>query len=259
MAFLGIAILSVATSLQSYAQSAASPDSNAQASARKWHFLLEPYLMLPNINGTVGSGTLPEAGIDENPGDIFNHLQIGAMAYAEVYSDRWVISSDLTYMKLGQDIVPSKVISSGHADLKQLAWELAVMKRLKPWLSLGLAGQLNSMTTDLDITGLATGVPVTSNRSFTKTWVDPSIVAAVKLPLSRKFTLRTRGNIGGFGIGSKIFWQLQVYADYHIGRLCQVSAGYRVIKVDYEKGSGDDYFLYNVTTFGPVLRFGFNL
>jgi hypothetical protein len=28
--------------------------------------------------------------------------------------------------------------------------------------------------------------------------------------------------------------------------------------VDYEKGSGQDRFLYDINTFGPVVRLGFN-
>jgi hypothetical protein len=31
-----------------------------------------------------------------------------------------------------------------------------------------------------------------------------------------------------------------------------------VIYIDYETGSGDDRFVYDMTTFGPVLRFGFD-
>jgi len=33
---------------------------------------------------------------------------------------------------------------------------------------------------------------------------------------------------------------------------------YRVIAVNYENGSGQDRFLFNMTTFEAVLRFGFN-
>jgi hypothetical protein len=224
----------------------------------QWHGLLEPYMMFPNMNGNIGLGSLPATNIDENPSDIFSHFQVGAMVYGEAYNDKWVISSDLTYMSLGQDVASTNVILLGHAGVKQWGWELAALRRLKPWLSAGIAGQLNSIKSDLDLTiNEATG-PAPRSNSFSKTWVDPSFVVAMKLPLAGKWDLRARGNIGGFGIGSKIYWQLQAYVDYHIARLFQLSAGYRAIKADYEKGSGSDYFLYNMTTFGPVLRFGFN-
>jgi len=33
--------------------------------------------------------------------------------------------------------------------------------------------------------------------------------------------------------------------------------GYRVIDIDYAHGSGADRFVYDMSTFGPQLRFGF--
>ena len=86
--------------------------------------------------------------------------------------------------------------------------------------------------------------------------MDPTIIARVKLPLKGKFSAQFRGNIGGFGIGSKLSWQLQAYAGYRFSQLFELQLGYRVIGLDYEKGSGEDRFLYDVDTFGPVLRFG---
>jgi len=38
-----------------------------------------------------------------------------------------------------------------------------------------------------------------------------------------------------------------------------LSTGYRFISVDYEKGSGSDRFLYDMDTFGLIVRFGFYL
>jgi len=55
----------------------------------KWHYVVEPYVMFPNMNGTVGVGNLPNADVDENPGDIFSHLQFGAMLYLEAHNDHW--------------------------------------------------------------------------------------------------------------------------------------------------------------------------
>jgi hypothetical protein len=236
---------------------AAQPTPDTPAGKSKWHCLLEPYMMFPNMNGTVGIGNLPESHLDENPGDIFSHFQFGAMLYAEAYNDKWLVSSDFTYMSLGQDIT-GKLIAFGHIDIKQLGWELAILKRIKPWLSLGLAGQLNNIKSDIDVAINTSTTPTTKSSSFSKTWVDPSVVAAIKMPLASKWSLRFRGNIGGFGIASKIYWQTQLYVDYHVSKNFQLSAGYRAIKVDYEKGSDADKFLYNVTTFGPIIRFGFN-
>jgi hypothetical protein len=51
---------------------------------------------------------------------------------------------------------------------------------------------------------------------------------------------------------------MQGYAGNRFSKLFQIQGGYRIISLDYEKGSGADYFLYDIETFGPIVRFGFN-
>ena len=224
-----------------------------------WHFLLEPYLMFPNMHGTTGLGGLPNAEVDEDPGDIFKNLQFGAMLYAEAHKGFWTISSDLTYMKLKSDVNIKNGIVSGTAEIKQLAWELAGMRQLAPWFELGLAFQLNNIKSDVDLIINTSGGQQERVSHVDETWVDPSVLTRVKFDLSKKWFFQFRGNIGGGGIGSDLYWQLQSYFGYRFSKLFQLSVGYRVIYIDYETGSGDDRFVYDMTTFGPVIRFGFNL
>ena len=225
----------------------------------KWHFLLEPYVMFPNMNGTAGLGGLPNAPVDENPGDIFNNLQFGAMLYAEAKKGFWTFSSDLTYMHLKSEAVIGDAFGTGTVDIKQLAWELAGIRQLAPWFELGLAFQLNHIKSNVDLFINTSGGVEERASKIDESWVDPSVLTRVKFDLSKKWFFQFRGNIGGGGIGSDLYWQLQSYFGYRFSKLFQLSAGYRVIYIDYETGSGNDRFVYNMTTFGPVLRFGFNL
>jgi hypothetical protein len=225
----------------------------------KWHFFLEPYIMFPNMNGTTGLGDLPNAQVDESAGDIFNNLQFGAMLYAEAVKGFWTFSSDLTYMNLKSDVNINNGIVSGTAQMKQVAWELAGMRSLAPWFELGLAFQLNNIKSDVDLFINTSGGVEERTSKIDETWVDPSILVRVKTDLSKKWFFQFRGNIGGGGIGSDLYWQLQSYFGYRFSKLFQLSAGYRVIYIDYETGSGNDRFVYDMKTFGPVIRFGFNL
>ena len=74
----------------------------------------------------------------------------------------------------------------------------------------------------------------------------------------KKFIYEFRGEIGGFGIGSDLAWQLHAIGGFRVSKLFQVAAGYRAISIDYTSGSGQDTFKYDIVTFGPELRFGFN-
>jgi len=225
----------------------------------KWNFLLEPYMMFPGMSGTAGVATLPDADIDADAGDVFSKLRMGAMLYFEAAKDRWAFSSDILYMKLGQDATPGKLINSGEVTVKQFAWELAGLRRLLPWLEAGVGLRLNSLSNELDlVTNNVGGGTTAKNKSLTQTWVDPIIIARIKNSAGKKFIYRFRGDIGGFGVGADLAWQLQAYAGYQFSKLFQVTGGYRIISIDYNKGSEEDRFLYDVNTFGPVIRFGFN-
>ena len=72
----------------------------------KWHFLAEPYLMFPYMDGETGIGNHLILPVEASPGDIFSKLQMGAMLYIEAETDRWAITSDLVYISLNQELTP---------------------------------------------------------------------------------------------------------------------------------------------------------
>jgi hypothetical protein len=233
-------------------------DSIVPAKKNKWHFLIEPYLMFPNMNGTAGIGNLPDASFNSDPGDIFSHLQIGGMLYFEAHNNNWAITTDLLYMKLTQDVPANQVIISGNAKVSEFLWELTGFYKIVSWFEVGAGARLYSIHPEMEMnykTGLKSDT--TRSESLTKTWVDPIIATRFKFFTKTKWIAEVRGDIGGFGIGSKFAWQVQADAGYKFVKWFQATIGYRYIDVNYEKGSGSDRFLYDVATFGPTLRFGF--
>lgn len=225
-----------------------------------WNFLIEPYIMFPNMSGDVGLANLPDVTIDADPSDIFSNLKMGAMLYLEASNEKWNINSDLLYMDLSQGVESGVVINNGEVSAKQLGWEVAGLYKVKPYLEVGVGGLLNSIKSDVNINLNQIGGG-TNNRykALTETWFDPMIVAVFKSVPGKKFIYTIRGEIGGFGVGSDLAWQVQAYAGYRFSKLFQLTGGYRAIGLDYENGSGRDRFVYNVVTYGPVVRFGFNL
>jgi hypothetical protein len=227
----------------------------------QWHFLMEPYLMLPNMSGTVGLGELPDANVEAGAEDVFNHLQFGAMLFVEAQHDHWSIGSDLLYMHLNQEASPDNtVIQSGEVDMKQLGWELSGLYTLLPWLDAGIGARLNNLqgAVDLQVNTLPPGTVVTMSKEVAQTWVDPIIIVRLKNTGDSKIITQLRGDIGGFGIGSEFAWQVQANIGYRFTKLFQTTFGYRYLHMKYENGSGDERFLYDMDTFGPVVRFGFN-
>jgi hypothetical protein len=69
--------------------------------------------------------------------------------------------------------------------------------------------------------------------------------------------LRLYTEVGGFGAGSELTWQ--VFPDLSVNLTQKVSLdfGYRWLDPDYATGEGSDQFRYDVLTQGPVIGFGF--
>jgi hypothetical protein len=226
-----------------------------------WNFLAEPYMMFPNMSGDVGIGNLPDVSFNADPSEILGNLHIGAMLYIEAVKGKWNVNTDLLYMNLSEGIDPSALVSTGEVSAKQLGWETAGLYSVRPCLQVGVGILLNSIESDVNINrNLIGGGTTNVSASLSETWFDAMIIASFINKPGAKFIYKVRGEIGGFGISgdSNFAWQVQGYAGYRFSELFQLSAGYRVIGLDYATGSGSDRFLYNVDTYGGVLRFGFN-
>lgn len=222
-----------------------------------WHYLIEPYILFPNMQGQTGIGALPPVDVDEDPSDIFDNLQFGAMLYAEVHNDRWAFTSDVLYMKLESEVLQDASIADGKVELSQLGWELAFLARLSPWIEVGAGAVYMKIDAELELT-LDTPLGLI-NRSgdLDRDWVDPIVLVRATVPLGERWFLLGRANIGGFGVSSDSVWQLQGDVGYRFSDRVLMTVGYRALGYDYDRGSGTERFVYDMTTFGPMLRLGF--
>lgn len=237
------------------------PRLSAQSSApeKKWYFLTDVYLMFPYLDGETGIGESLILPVDASPGDIFSKLKMGAMLYLEANTDKWAITSDLVYMNLKQEVTPGTIVNSGNVTAKQLIWEAAGLYHITPFLEAGVGGRLNYLETGIDVRRnvIPSGTEeVTGQES--KTWYDPVVIARLTADIHDKWLFQFRGDIGGFGIGSDLTWQLHATAGYRFTKLFQMSLGYRILSTDYRTGEEPKEFLFDVYEFGPEIRFGFN-
>jgi hypothetical protein len=209
--------------------------------------------------GQTGISGLPLVDIDASTGDIFGSLKMGAMLNMEATKGKWTIASDFLFMNLEQDLKSSTLISGGEVNAKQLGWELAGLRRINNWFEVGAAALLNSLEVEMDIERLtAGGETLKQTGSQSKTWVDPMLIARLATNPAKKITGQFRGEIGGFGIGSDLAWQIQAVGSYRFSKLFDISAGYRAISLDYTSGEGNRAFIYDVVTHGPTIKFGFS-
>jgi hypothetical protein len=85
-------------------------------------------------------------------------------------------------------------------------------------------------------------------------WFDPVVGGRLIITLAKGLYIIARGDVGGFGLGSKFTWQALGAIDWRIANF-SLAAGYRLWDVDYESGNGENRFRYDVTTKGPGIGF----
>ena len=66
-----------------------------------------------------------------------------------------------------------------------------------------------------------------------------------------------RGDIGGFGIGSDLAWQLATHLGVQVTDWLTILAGYRWLDIDYEDTEGTP-FVYDIQTSGAQAAAAFH-
>lgn len=216
----------------------------AQSDDDGWRFRIEPYLLVPSMDGDV-TVRGREAEADVGPEDIFSHLNLGFQGYFEARGPAWGVAVDAIYMNL--DATDDARIAE--IDVEQVAITPTVFVRVTPRFDLYAGARYNSLGGDIDFQGPA-GLGTFAQD---KDWLDPLVGARYSAPIGDKWSFEIAGDVGGFGLGSDIAVNLWPMVGYQVSRGAQLTFGYRVLYMDYDSGSGADRFSYDVLTTGPVI------
>ena len=213
------------------------------AQTNLWTVDVSLYGLAAGMSGDVtvkGVNADVDVGFDK----IWDNLKFGAMGSVRVGYDRWALTTDVIYMKLGASKGPV------NANLEQWAVEPTLSYRVCANFE-ALAGmRYNNINGDIN-------GPFGRNPTGTQEWYDPIVGGNLSLPLCDTWSFNLRGDIGGFGAGSDLTWQAFPYLDWRLSKSASVQAGYRLLYNDYETGSGLNRFKYDILTHGPQVGFTF--
>jgi hypothetical protein len=97
----------------------------------------------------------------------------------------------------------------------------------------------------------ASGPLGTRSGKLDEDWIDPVVGAHYTIPFADTWSFTMRGDIGGFGVGSDFAWQAVGNVRWQASERLGVIAAYRYFDMDYENGSGADFFKYDMVASGP--------
>jgi len=226
-------------------------------STKKWNFVAAPYLLLPTMQGNVAINDIP-IEVDASTGDIFNVLEGGFMLFFEASNSKWAVNMDILYMKLGETGETPILGRAAELEIKQLGLTFNGLYRVAPWAEVGIGGRFNSIEQSAEI---APGEIALPGRfvSMKETWFDPLLVARVMTRFDgSQWRLGMLADIGGFGVGSDLAWQINPFVGYQFSKLFEIDLAYRWLSMDYESGTDISYFKYDMLISGPEIGFLFH-
>lgn len=261
-----------------------------------WQFRFTPYAWAPSVNGdvTVRGQTVD---IDMSFWDLFDsgssRAQLDSLAalmgYLEARNGRWGIYGDVVWGKFdfsGGAVTQRNPIADLNVSAKAKAGlgyeitmaESALTYEVSRWGGPGsgtafdLLGGARYWNQDLDLSlavdgsvdlgklGLQRSGSRAFARSGTLDWVDPIVGMRLRHQFASGSELQFLGDIGGFGVGSDLTWQLFAGYGFDFGvwqSTLHGIVGYRALAVDYTQGSSTSKNNLDLIMHGPVLGLSF--
>ncbi|MGZ8231696.1 MAG: hypothetical protein ACXWUS_18870, partial [Burkholderiales bacterium] len=261
----GIAILQRALLFAAVLASASSAHAQSGAwMADRWTFEATPYLWAAGIKGDTQVGSLPSTSVDVPFSDILSNLDFAAMGTFEARKGRWGFLFDAVYLKLspsatarrtGPGPIGATLTATADLKLEQTMLTGAVVYRvIEGPTAFDVLGGLRYTKLDLsaEINASLFALTGTAQRSGDKDWTDPIVGLRAVHRIADRWSLDGYADVGGFGVSSDITWQLSAGVNYEISRTFTARGGYRILKVDYDKGG----VVYDMKTSGIYFGLG---
>ncbi len=256
------------------------------APASGWSYQFTPYGWLPWLDGdAVIRGR--SFKVEANPWQILENTKMVWMSYMQAKNGPLTLYTDVMYGDLGssKSLVTSGTVGAAaltigaalSADYQFWTIEFGGMYEIAQWrsnprmatpdtvLEMIAGGRYWYQQLDVQVALAGTlnvdGLVVSGSRAIASSgavqWVDPLIGMRLRHSPAPGEELAVRGDVGGFGAGSKFTWQVLATYNWFLCKQDWLTLdgylGYRALSVDYETGEGFRRYEYDVVQQGPVV------
>jgi len=232
-----------------------------------WDFQFTPYFWLADLDGdSTLSGITGSADLDFS--ELWDFVDFGASGRLEACKGRWGFFLDGSYLDLGADYTASlgPAVIDTEVDLRQTIVDIGLAYRLiqepvgrdgDQSLTLESLGgvRYEYLKQEAELNVIAGPFAAGTTIGGDEEWVEPFVGARLTWGITKTFAAAIRGDIGGFGIGSAsdLTWNLLAGVDWQFRKNMSLKAGYRILDIDYERGSGTSTFGLDAQMKGPIL------
>jgi opacity protein-like surface antigen len=230
--------------------------------ANPWHVTLIPAFWVPVVfEGTVDVGPV-RTDIDLDISELLDGLDFAIEGGIALTNDDWSFLFYGSYFKLGADVTSQQPLSVAETDMdyELTILDFAVGKRIArgpmgngEW-RVDLLGGLRYWEQEVEI---KQSDPIGFDPMIDRRddWVDLFIGGRIILDVTDTVALWFRGDVGGFSIGSSadLTWTLTGMFELKLSDTWFLVAGYRYVKLDWDKGSRPRRIEYDYDLHGPII------
>ena len=234
-----------------------------------WALQVTPYMWAAGIKGDISPfRRAPTIGIEKSFSDVMDDLNFGGFVNVWARYDRFVLSGDVMYVDTsdshgtgplpgitipGLGAIPPGVNVDADVDTKQFTATLMGGYRVidTPEFTLDALGGARfwHISNDVKLTASLGGVSGSVSHDESFGWIDPLVGVRAFLPITEKLSVQAQADVGGFGAGADLTWSALATVNYTVTDRLSVSAGYKVLDVDYSH----DGHVFDTRLSGPVL------
>jgi len=218
-----------------------------------WKYDAALYGWFAGMEGTVGVANQQEQ-FQATVGDLLKNLTFTAGGYFEARNPKVSLLLDVFFVGLKADasaktIGETTVTPNASLELDEWIIEGAVGYRVMQELEVLFATRVFSLNADLLDDNNSLG-------SVNKTWPAFYLGARYVKEFDKKWYAAVRGDIGYGGAG--FAWYANAAVGYHFSELFSMALAYKILNMDYDDGSGIEYFKIDGRTNGFGLGFVFS-
>jgi hypothetical protein len=202
------------------------------------------YGMGTQIDGTLGVGDATadfSVGIDE----FFDNLEMGGLATYRFETPRWSFALDGCFFGLGQST------DGASMDVDMTVAEFDAGYRFSEVFQAFVGVRYTDLSTEVAGERPLSGEPFAAEAGAD--FLDPIVGVRFVQPLSERWIVQGRGDVGGFGVGMDFQWQAMVDLGFRLNDAWSFWLGYRALGQDFEDAGDHDRFDMDATYQGPEL------
>lgn len=222
--------------------------------------LATPYVWFPWISSTVrpNDRRIPSSSSTTDPGALYGHVTWVPFTGAIEFRDAsYGLLLDYLHIPLKTGVNTRDIFFSGatagltvdigtamflYRPLAQPDQYVDIGFGVRGW---GIAGNIT----------LNEGLLPAFNASRGLSWADPLIGARYHRDLGNGFGATAYGDVGGFGAGAHIDWQLVGTIDYAVNSAFELHGGIRSLNFNYGGARAE----FNANIYGPILSATFRI